>query len=93
MSGLLRVIYSKNLSKKERRDNSKKAFTERIITNINFKKCFKDKHQPKIDGKQVCIRQVLMGWKSIQKEKLNLKTLMIIIYFCRLEILLQIWDP
>ena len=60
-----------NLSKKERRENSKKAFTERIITNISFKKCFKDKYQPKIDGKQVCIRQVLMGWKSIQKEQVE----------------------
>ena len=60
-----------NLSKKERRDNSKKAFTERIITNINFNKCFKDTHQPKIDGKRVCVRQVLMGWKATQKEQVE----------------------
>ena len=32
-----------NLSKKERRDNSKKAFTERIIKNINFKNVSKRK--------------------------------------------------
>ena len=60
-----------NLSKKERRDNSKKAFTERIITNINFKKCFKEEYRPYIDGKQVKIRQVLMGWKSVQKEAIE----------------------
>ena len=60
-----------NLSKKERRDNSKKAFTERIITNINFKKCFKARHKPYVDGKQVERNQVLMGWKVIQKEQIE----------------------
>ena len=48
-----------NLSKKERCDNSKKAFTERIITNINLKKCFKARHKPYVDGKQVERNQVL----------------------------------
>jgi phage/plasmid-associated DNA primase len=57
-----------NLSKKERRENSKKTFTDKIITNINFKKCFKEVHQPYINGKQIKVRQVLMGWKAIPKE-------------------------
>lgn len=60
-----------NYSKKEKRDNSKKSFTEKIITNINFKKDFKDRHRPIIDGKQVEKRQVLMGWKPIKKEEIE----------------------
>lgn len=60
-----------NLSKKERRENSKKAFTEKIIANINFKKHYKEEYRPYIDGKQVKIRQVLMGWKSIQKVEIE----------------------
>ena len=60
-----------NYSKKEKRDNSKKSSTEKIITNINFKKDFKDRHRPIIDGKQVEKRQVLMGWKPIKKEEIQ----------------------
>ena len=50
---------------------AKKSFTEKIITNINFKKDFKDRHRPIIDGKQVEKRQVLMGWKPIKKEEIE----------------------
>ena len=67
----IRVQLEKSLFIKINKDNSKKAFTERIITNINFKKWFKARHKPYVDGKQVERNKVLMGWKVIQKEHIE----------------------
>ena len=51
---------NQNLGKLEKRSKNKKA----LIGVLKEKPGWKDKYQPRIDGKQICMRGVLFGYKQ-----------------------------
>ena len=57
-----------NLTKPEKRVMNKKKMVENVIKNPTLKCYYKDKHQPRIDGKTKCFRSVLIGYKRKEEE-------------------------
>ena len=65
------TIYSK-LNNEEKRTNwNKKNFIDNIRNNIKLRKLFIEKHQPKINGKQIVLRQCLIRVKEIENNDEN----------------------
>jgi phage/plasmid-associated DNA primase len=57
-----------NLTKKEKRANNKTKFIEKVSTNVSLKIFYKECHQPMIDGKRICMRNVLTNYKVRQED-------------------------
>ena len=55
--------YFYNLSKKAKREQNYKWFRGELMGNNNYRMFFRDQHRPYIDGKQVCMRNVLISHK------------------------------
>ncbi len=55
-----------NLSKKEKRNNNKSKFIEKISTNLSLRIFYKAAAYPYIENKQVCIRNVITNYKTRQ---------------------------
>ena len=43
---------------------TRKNFIQEVSSNMEMRKYFKEKHQPYVDGKQLCLRNVIVGWKE-----------------------------
>ena len=56
------------LSKKQQREHNKKWFVQELQTNMFTKGDFKERHRPQMNGKQVELRNVLVGWREKQCE-------------------------
>ena len=57
-----------NLTKKEKRANNKNKFIEKVSTNISLRIFYKEKYQPFINGKQLCLRNCLTNYQVRQDE-------------------------
>lgn len=55
--------FYKNLSKKEKRENTYRAFCDRMLGKKPIRKIYREDHRPYIDGKQKRIRNCLIGLK------------------------------
>ena len=50
------------LSKKQQREHNLKWFKEEVKTNMFVRKYYKDRHRPQVNGVQVEMREVILGW-------------------------------
>jgi len=62
--------YYRDLNKAARRKCTLKWLTNEVCKNINLKGFYKERHQPYVNGKQVCCRNVILKYKFIQDEVL-----------------------
>lgn len=61
-----------NLTKKEKRANNKGRFIEKVAGNVSLKIFYKDKHQPLVDGTQLCFRNILTNYKVRQDDAIEM---------------------
>lgn len=60
--------FYRNLNKKEKRANNKTKFIEKVSNNVSLKIFYKECHQPIIDGKRICMRNILTNYKVRQED-------------------------
>lgn len=51
------------LSKKQQREHNLKWFREEVKTNMFVRKYYKDRHRPHVNGTQLNLHEVILGWK------------------------------
>ncbi len=64
LSTMYRAFKDTGMTKKMSQGNSQKSFIQEISSNMEMRKYFKVRHQPYINGKQVCLRNIIVGWKE-----------------------------
>jgi P4 family phage/plasmid primase-like protien len=60
--------YYANLTKADKRANSKTKFIENVSKNVLLRVFYKEQHKPYINGKQVCLRNILTNYKVRQDQ-------------------------